>query len=77
MIVKTDKEIYRMNRKQYRETIRKAKASVPYGIYAVIKNNMCVLKAYQFNNSIDLREKVTQLQENGYEVLYNGRIQSI
>lgn len=65
------KSVYEMNRKQLRGVLEAASSLIPFGIYAVQKDDMCELRKDEFENAEELKKAVGVYKENGFKVYYN------
>lgn len=50
------KAVYGMNRKQLRGALESASSLIPFGIYAVQKDDMCELRKDKFDNAEELKK---------------------
>ena len=65
------KAVYEMNRKQLRGVLEAASSLIPFGIYAVQKDNVCELRKDEFENAEELKKAVGAYKEKGFKVYYN------
>ena len=65
------KAVYEMNRKQLRGVLEAASSLIPFGIYAVQKDNVCELRKDKFDNADGLKKAVWAYKEKGFKVYYN------
>ena len=65
------KSVYEMNRKQLRGVLKAASSLIPFGIYAVQKDNVCELRKDEFENAEELEKAVGAYKEKGFKVYYN------
>ena len=65
------KSVYEMNRKQLRGVLKSASGLIPFGIYAVQKDDVCELRKDEFDNAEELKKAVGAYKENGFKVYYN------
>ena len=65
------KAVYEMNRKQLRGALEAASSLIPFGIYAVQKDDMCELRKDKFDNAEELKKAVGAYKENGFKAYYN------
>ena len=65
------KAVYEMNRKQLRGVLKVASGLMPFGIYAVQKDDVCELRKDKFDNAEGLKKAVGAYKENGFKVYYN------
>ena len=63
--------LYRMNRKQLRGVLKAASSLMPFGIYAVQKDDVCELRKDEFENAEELKKAVVAYKEKGFKVYYN------
>ena len=71
MKVLLNDHIYDMNRKQLRGVLKVASGLIPFGIYAVQKDDVCELRKDKFDNSEELKKAVGVYKEKGLKVYYN------
>ena len=65
------KAVYEMNRKQLRGVLKVASGLIPFGIYAVQKDDVCELRKDKFDNAEELKKAVGAYKEKGFKVYYN------
>ena len=65
------KSVYEMNRKQLRGVLKMASGLIPFGIYAVQKDDVCELRKDEFENAEELKKAVGAYKEKGFKVYYN------
>ena len=63
--------LYGMNRKQLRGVLKAASSLIPFGIYAVQKDDVCELRKDEFENAEELKKAVGVYKEKGFKVYYN------
>ena len=63
--------LYGMNRKQLRGALKVASSLMPFGIYAVQKDDVCELRKDKFDNAEELKKAVGAYKEKGFKVYYN------
>ena len=63
--------LYGMNRKQLRGVLKSASSLIPFGIYAVQKDDVCELRKDEFENAEELKKAVVAYKEKGFKVYYN------
>ena len=63
--------LYGLNRKQLRGVLKAASSLIPFGIYAVQKDNVCELRKDEFENAEELKKAVGAYKEKGFKVYYN------
>ena len=71
MKVLINNELYEMNRKQLRGVLKAASSLIPFGIYAVQKDDVCELRKDEFDNAEELKKAVVAYKEKGFKVYYN------
>ena len=71
MNVIIEKNVYGMNRKQLRGVLKAASSLIPFGIYAVQKDDVCELRKDEFENAEELKKAVGAYKEKGFKVYYN------
>ena len=71
MKVLINNELYEMNRKQLRGVLKAASSLIPFGIYAVQKDDVCELRKDKFDNAEELKKAVVAYKEKGFKVYYN------
>ena len=65
------KAVYEMNRKQLRCVLEAASSLIPFGIYAVQKDDVCELRKDEFENAEELKKAVGAYKEKGFKAYYN------
>ena len=65
--------LYGMNRKQLRGVLKAASSLIPFGIYAVQKDDVCELRKDKFDNAEELKKAVVAYKEKGFKVYYNDQ----
>ena len=68
------KAVYGMNRKQLRGALESASSLIPFGIYAVQKDDVCELRKDEFENAEELKKAVVAYKEKGFKVYYNEQV---
>ena len=71
MNVIIEKNVYGMNRKQLRGALKMASGLIPFGIYAVQKDDVCELRKDKFDNAEELKKAVGVYKEKGFKAYYN------
>lgn len=71
MRVKVGNRIYRMGRTEYNGLLRVAKEQVPFGIYAVEKQDYAELRCDKCRSITQLKKLTRQFQVQGFKVLSN------
>ena len=66
--------LYGMNRKQLRGVLKAASSLIPFGIYAVQKDDVCELRKDEFDNAEELKKAVVAYKEKGFKVYYNEQV---
>ena len=66
--------LYGMNRKQLRGVLKAASSLIPFGIYAVQKDDVCELRKDKFDNAEELKKAVVAYKEKGFKVYYNEQV---
>ena len=74
MNVIIEKNVYGMNRKQLRGVLKVASGLIPFGIYAVQKDDVCELIKDKFDNAEELKKAVVAYKEKGFKVYYNEQV---
>lgn len=72
MKVKVMNRTYRMNKKEYEGLLKIASEQVPFGIYAVEKNDYAELRHDKCNSITQLKRLTRQFKGQGFKVLSNG-----
>lgn len=71
MKVKVGNRIYRMGRTEYNGLLAVAKEQVPFGIYAVEKQEYAELRCDRCRSMTQLKKLTRQFQVQGFKVLSN------
>lgn len=66
------KKTYTMSRKAYQELLKTASEQVPFGIYAVEKNDYAELRCDHCRSVTKLKELTRQFRQQGFKVYKNG-----
>lgn len=66
--------LYGMNRKQLRGVLKAASSLIPFGIYAVQKDDVCELLKDEFDSAEELKKAVVAYKEKGFKVYYNEQV---
>ena len=74
MNVIIEETLYGMNRKQLRGVLKVASGLMPFGIYAVQKDDVCELRKDKFDNAEELKKAVVAYKEKGFKVYYNEQV---
>ena len=72
MQVLVGKRTYRMNKKEYHGILEVASEQVPFGIYAIEKNDYAELRVDRCKSITQLKALKRQFRANGYKVYANG-----
>lgn len=72
MIVKVMSRAYRMSREEYRGLLKVASEQIPFGIYAVEKNNYAELKRDKCSSITQLKRMIREYEKQGLKVYKNG-----
>lgn len=73
MKVLVNNNVYEMGRKAFCEALSIAKKSVPFGIYAVIKDDFCEMKKDYFCTQEEMNKQIVEYQKQGFQVYFNGK----
>ena len=71
MKVLINNELYEMNIKQLLGVLKAASSLIPFGIYAVQKDDVRELRKDKFDNADGLKKAVLAYKEKGFKVYYN------
>ena len=71
MRVKVGNRMYRMGRTEYDGLLNVAKEQVPFGIYAVEKQDYAELRCDKCRSTTQLKKLTRQFQVQGFKVLSN------
>ena len=74
MKVLLNDHLYDMNRKQLRGVLKATSSLMPFGIYAVQKDDVCELRKDEFENAEELKKSVGAYKEKGFKVYYNEQV---
>lgn len=72
MKVIMDQKVYEMTKKQIEGVLNVVRKQIPFGIYAVKKDDTCELKKEKFSDKEKLKLEVAEYTRNGFKVYYNG-----
>lgn len=72
MKVIVGESVYETNRKGLRGILKVAKEQVPFGIYAIEKDEICELRKDKFENKEDLKKEVVEFKGKGFKVYCNS-----
>lgn len=73
MKVKVMNKMYKMNKKEYEGLLKVASDQVPFGIYAVEKQEYAELRNDKCDSITQLKNLTRQFKSQGFRVLSNGR----
>ena len=73
MKVKVMNRVYRMNQSEYLGLLQVAKEQVPFGIYALEKNDYAELRCDKCTSVTQLKSLTRQFKAQGFKVHSNGR----
>ena len=73
MKVVVGKRAYQMSQKEYKGLLEIASEQVPFGVYAIEKQNYAELRNDKCTSSTKLKAMIRQYNAAGYKVHYNGR----
>lgn len=71
MRVIINNNVYGMTKKQLSGLLKIASKQISFGIYAVIKDDICELRKDKFENKSELAKAVSEYKQCGFEVKYN------
>ena len=72
MIVQIMKNTYKMGKKEYDGLMKIAKEKVPFGVYAVKKNDTTIMLNEKCNSKNQLRNIIKEYKAKGFKVYSNG-----
>ena len=72
MIVQIMKKTYKMGKKEYGGLMKIAKEKVPFGVYAVKKNDTTIMLNEKCNSKNQLRNIIKEYKAKGFKVYSNG-----
>lgn len=72
MKVKVANRTYQINREKFKGLLQIASEQVPFGIYAVEKNDYAELRADHCKSITQLKELKRQFKAKGYKIYANG-----
>lgn len=72
MKVLVNNSLYEMGRKEYRGVLKVASQQIPFGIYAVEKDDFCELRKDKFDSNEELKKAVAEYAAKGFKVHYNS-----
>lgn len=73
MLVSIGKRTWKMSRKEYEGLLEVAKEQVPFGIYAVEKENQAHLRHDHCKSMSQLKQLTREYKAQGFKVRANGR----
>ena len=65
--------LYQMNQKEYQGLLRTASEQVPFGIYAIEKQDYAELRCDKCKSVTQLKSLTRQFKTQGFKVHSNGR----
>lgn len=65
-------QVYEMGRKTFHVALNIAKESIPFGIYAVRKDDFCEMRKDTFNSWQQMNKQIVEYQKQGFQVYFNG-----
>lgn len=71
MQVLVGEHVHLTNKEGFRGILKVASKKIPFGIYAVEKDDYCELRKDKFESKEELKKTVTKYIENGFKVHYN------
>lgn len=72
MRVLVGERIYETNRKGLQGILKVASKQIPFGIYAVEKDDYCELRKDKFESKEELKKAVAEYEKKGFNVHYNS-----
>ena len=73
MKVKVMNRLYQMNQKEYQGLLQTASEQVPFGIYAIEKQDYAELRCDKCKSVTQLKSLTRQFKAQGFKVHSNGR----
>ncbi|WP_320959350.1 hypothetical protein [Hungatella effluvii] len=73
MKVKAMNRLYQMGQKEYQGLLRTASEQVPFGIYAIEKQDYAELRCDRCTSMTQLKNLTRQFKAQGFKVHSNGR----
>ncbi|WP_243110972.1 hypothetical protein [Hungatella hathewayi] len=73
MKVKVMNHLYQMNQKEYQGLLQTASEQVPFGIYAIEKQDYAELRCDKCKSVTQLKSLTRQFKAQGFKVHSNGR----
>ena len=73
MQVKVANRMYLMSQQEYKGLLKVASEQVPFGVYAVEKNNYAELCNIKCSSITQLKNSIRQYKAQGFKVYSNGR----
>lgn len=64
--------LYETNRKGLQGILQVVSKQIPFGIYAIEKDDYCELRKDKFENKEELKKAVSEYEEKGFKVHYNS-----
>ena len=74
MVVKIANRVLRVDQQEYQRLLKMASELVPFGVYAVIKQDYTELCNDRCDSITQLKQKIRMYRKAGCKVLSNGRI---
>lgn len=71
MLVAVNKYVYRMSRQEYQGLLQIAGEQVPFGIYAIEKEDYAELRCDKCESKTQLKALIRGFKEQGFKVLAN------
>lgn len=72
MKVKVGQRVYLMPKKKFKGLLEIASEQIPFGIYAVSKNDYAEMLRMKARSITELKKNVRELKKQGYKVYCNG-----
>lgn len=73
MIVELNGKVYGMSLKGFKGILKIASSAVPFGIYAICKNQTAIMLNEKYESIEKLEKAVSKYKRNGFEVYYNAK----
>ena len=73
MKVKVMNRMYQMRKREYEGLLKVASEQVPFGIYAVVKQDYAELRNDKCSSITQLKNLTRQFKAQGFKVYANGR----
>lgn len=65
--------LYQTNQEKYQELLKMASEQVPFGIYAIEKQDYVELRCDHCQSTSHLKQLIQQFKSQGFKVYANGR----